>query len=76
MATQIYSSKNIELLNGEKIEIVPVKIKYLRELMEEFQYIKNAKTDAEAIEVLIKCAYVAMKQYYPTAQTLEEVEDL
>lgn len=76
MATQIYSSKNIELLNGEKIEIVPVKIKYLRELMEEFQYIKNAKTDAEAIEVLIKCAYIAMKQYYPTAQTLEEVEDL
>ena len=64
------------LFRSEKIEIVPVKIKYLRELMEEFQYIKNAKTDAEAIEVLIKCAYIAMKQYYPTAQTLEEVEDL
>ena len=76
MATQIYTSTTIELLNGETIELVPVKIKYLRQLMEEFQDIKDAKTDAEAVEVLVKCAYIAMKQYYPQAKTLEDVEDL
>lgn len=76
MATEIYTSKNIQLLNGETIEIVPVKIKYLRELMDEFQDIKNAKNDIEAIEVLVKCASVAMKQYYPNAKTIDDVEDL
>lgn len=76
MATKIYSSKIIELLNGEEIELVPAKIKYLRELMEQFEDIKNVKNDEEAIDVLVKCAHVAMKQYYPKVKKIEDTEDL
>jgi len=63
MATKVYDSKQITLLDGNTIEIVPVKIKYLRELMDEFENIKNAKNDTEAMDVLLRCAFVAMKQY-------------
>jgi hypothetical protein len=76
MATKVYDSKQITLLDGNTIEIVPVKIKYLRELMDEFENIKNAKNDTEAMDVLLRCAFVAMKQYYPQAKTIEDVEDL
>ena len=76
MATKIYNSKQIELLNGDVIELVPAKIKYLRELMVQFDDIKNVKNDQDAIEVLVKCVAIAMKQYYPKAKTVEDVEDL
>lgn len=76
MATKIYSSKSIELLNGQVIELVPLKIKHLHDLMDEFENIKNVKDDMQAIDVLVKCAAIAMRQYYPKAELLEEVEDL
>lgn len=76
MATKIYNTKTIELINGEFIEAVPVKIKFLRELMEQFDEIKNANSDQESIDILIKCAAIAMKQYYPKAKTIDEVEEL
>jgi len=76
MATKIYSSKSIELLNGQVIELVPLKIKHLHDLMDEFENIKNVKDDMQAIDVLVKCAAIAMRQYYPKAELLEDVEDL
>lgn len=76
MATKIYNSKFMEILNGDVIELVPIKIKYLRELMDQFEFIKNASNDNDAIDVLIKCAHIAMKQYYPSVKTLEDSEDL
>lgn len=76
MATKIYISKTIKLLNDEEIELVPLKIKFLRELMDQFENIKHTSNDPEAVEVLVKCAAVAMKQYYPQAKTIEDVEDL
>lgn len=76
MATKIYSSKNIELLNGKTIEMVPLKIKHLHDLMDEFENIKEVKNDMDAVDVLVKCAAIAMRQYYPDAKSLEDVEDL
>lgn len=76
MATKIYSSKHIELLNGETIEMVPLKIKHLHDLMDEFENIKEVKNDMDAVDVLVKCAAIAMRQYYPNAKSLEDVEDL
>ena len=37
MATTIYKYKNIELFDGTELEIIPLKIKYLREFMEQQQ---------------------------------------
>jgi hypothetical protein len=75
MATNIYKNKIIKTVDGLEIEIVPLKIKYLRQFMEEFENIKKTKNDDEAISVLVKCAVVCMKQYYTDFKTVEDVED-
>jgi hypothetical protein len=76
MATRIYKSDTITLMDGEKIEIYPLKIKYLREFMEAFHLIKDAKNDLESISYLSECARIAMKQYKPEiSKTLEDLED-
>lgn len=77
MATEVYNKDNIFLIDGRELEIVPLKIKYLREFMVEFQSMKKAKTDDEAIEVLIKCACICMKQYCPEiSQNADDYLDL
>ena len=76
MATTIYSSQIIYLFDGTELEITPLKIKYLREFMDVFENIKEAKNDDEAIAVLVECVRVCMKQYYPQiSSTTEQVED-
>jgi len=77
MATEVYSKDNIYLIDGTELEIIPLKIKYLREFMVEFEGIKDASDDDEAIEVLSKCVGICMKQYYPEiANTVEDNLDL
>jgi hypothetical protein len=76
MATTIYPSKEIQLFDGELLEIIPLKIKYLREFMDSFDNIKNAKSDDESIAVLVECVRICMKQYYPKiSKNVEDVED-
>jgi hypothetical protein len=72
MATEVYSKGNIYLIDGTELEIIPLKIKYLREFMVEFEGVKNASDDNSAIEVLVKCVGVCMKQYYPEISNLVE----
>jgi hypothetical protein len=74
MATEIYKTKNIYLFDGTEIEIMPLKIKYLREFMDAFNHIKHTKNDDEAMHVLVECTRIAMKQYYPQIST--SIEDL
>ena len=76
MATTIYNSQIIHLFDGTELEIIPLKIKYLREFMNVFENIKETKNDDEAIAVLVECVRVCMKQYYPQiSNTIEQVED-
>jgi hypothetical protein len=49
MATTVYKNKIIKLIDGTELEIVPLKIKYLREFMDAFEDVKTAKDDDEAI---------------------------
>lgn len=78
MATAVYNIVELELMDGSTISCRPLKIKLLREFMKEF-----AKMDAEgvrqdndkAINVLLKCCAVAMKQFNPDL-TPAELEDL
>ena len=63
-------------MDGETIEIYPLKIKYLREFMEAFHLIKESKNDIESISYLSECARIAMQQYKPEiAGTIEDLED-
>lgn len=76
MATKVYKTKNIYLFDGTEIQIMPLKIKYLREFMDVFNTIKQTKTDDEAMLVLLECARIAMKQYYPQiSKRLQDLED-
>jgi hypothetical protein len=76
MATSIYKTKNIYLFDGTEIEIMPLKIKYLREFMDAFDKIKYTTNDDEAMIVLLECTRIAMKQYYPLlSKSIEELED-
>ena len=75
MATTIYTTGLINLIDGTEIFITPLKIRYLREFMDLFELVKFAKDDMEAIRALAECARVCMKQYYPQIKTIEDLED-
>ena len=76
MATTVYKNKIIKLVDGTELDIVPLKIKYLREFMEAFEDVKTAKDDDEAIDFLVECVRITMKQYYPDINlTKSDVED-
>jgi hypothetical protein len=74
MPNQIYKSAYIHLVDGTELFISPLKIKYLRELMEVFKHVQPNAGD-DSIDLLLECATVAMRQYYPSIKTRSEVED-
>jgi hypothetical protein len=76
MATTVYQTKIIELMDGTEVEIIPLKIKYLRQFMEAFEDVKKSKNDDEAIESLVECVRISMKQFYPEiSKSVSDVED-
>ena len=76
MATEIYTSNIINLIDGTEIEIVPLKIKYMREFMKVFETIYKTNNDDEAISVLTECTRVCMKQFYPEiSKTVADIEE-
>jgi hypothetical protein len=75
MATEIYKTGVIFLIDGTEVELSPLKIKYLREFMLKFEDMKDVVTNDEAMTVLAECARICMKQFYPSIKTLEDLED-
>lgn len=73
MATEVYKRDKIILVDGRELEIIPLKIKYLREFMDVFSSMKDAKNDDQAIAVLTECVRVCMKQYLP--EIVSNVDD-
>lgn len=76
MATKIYDTGTITLLDDREVELKPLKIFYLRQFMDLFEFVKSAKNDDDAIMYLTHCALVAMKEFAPDIETLEQFEDL
>ena len=62
-------------MDGTEINLIPLKIKYLREFMKAFELVKTANNDEEAVIFLSNCAAIAMKQYYPAIATISDLED-
>ena len=76
MATTVYQTKIIKLVDGTEVEIIPLKIKYLRQFMEAFEDVKKSKNDDEAIESLVECVRISMKQFYPEiSKSVSDVEN-
>ena len=76
MATTIYKSANIQLVDGTELYITPLKIKYLRQFMDKFDQIKDAdKNGKDPNRLLMESVVIAMKQYHPSIKTVEDLED-
>lgn len=75
MATKVYDIGYVELIDGTLVEVSPLKIKYLRELMDRFQDIKKATTTDDGLVPLVDCVRIAMKQFCPRLKTVDDVED-
>jgi hypothetical protein len=80
MATQVYETNEITLMDGTVVKMRPLKISLLRDFMKRFEDIAKVDTNDESMDVLIDCVEIAMKQYAPEYATdrakLEENFDL
>lgn len=82
MATSIYETVEVELIDGTNVTMRPLKISLLREFMTEFQKIGDediAADNIKSMDLLLDCAAIAMKQYnsdYSDKAKLEDVVDL
>lgn len=65
MATEVYKIENVKTIDGRDIEIIPLKIKYMRELMDIFYNVTSEMSEEEIIDTLCDCVRVSMKQYAP-----------
>lgn len=76
MATKVYETVDLTLLDGTVIKMRPLKISLLREFMQKFDTITAAvNSNTESMDVLVDCARIAMKQYDPEYTDVEKFED-
>ena len=77
MAANVNEAKKIELIDGTKIEIRPLKISLLKPFMAKFETIaKVADNNEKSMDILMDCVQIAMKQYSPDlADDKEKLED-
>ncbi len=76
MATKIYDTANITLVDGTELYITPLKIKYLRQFMDKFDELKDAdKNGKNQNTILMESVAILMKQFKPEIKTVEDVED-
>ena len=77
MATSVYETTDLELLDGTVISMRPLKISLLRSFMKRFEDISEAaESNDKSMDVLMDCVSIAMKQYSPDkAMTKKELED-
>jgi hypothetical protein len=79
MATSVYETVEIELMDGTKIKMRPLKISLLRDFMKEFQKIGDegiAEDNIKSMDLLLNCATIAMKQFDEELATKEKLEDI
>jgi len=81
MSTTINETKTVELLDGTKISVRPLKISLLRPFMSKFEGIAEvADNNEKSMTLLMECVQIALKQYAPELATdlkaLEELLDL
>lgn len=78
MAVTVNEDKVVTLLDGQKIEIRPLKISLLRPFLAKFQAIQDVAEDNDkSMNLLLECVQIAMKQFKPElAEDISVLEDL
>jgi hypothetical protein len=76
MPTEVYKTGYVKTIDEIEIEVIPLKIKFLRQLMLAFDAVQNSQSEIETIGILAECARISMKQHYPKlSKTVEDIED-
>jgi hypothetical protein len=76
MPTEVYKTGYVKTIDGLEIEIIPIKIKYLKQLMIAFDEVQRSKGEEETITILTECARIAIKQRYPElSNSVADMED-
>lgn len=77
MTSTVNEEKIIKLIDGTEIKVRPLKISLLRSFMSKFAEIaKVADNNDKAMDVLMSCVQIAMKQYKPElAEDLAALEE-
>jgi len=78
MATTVYETTDLILMDGTKISMRPLKISLLRQFMKKFDSITEvAASNDQSMDVLVDCVEIAMQQYsVELAGDREKLEDV
>lgn len=77
MATKVYETIELELLDGKVVTVKPLNLKNLRAVMKEWQKAADATNEDDFLDVLIQCTSIAMQQLDPEiVDKVEETMDL
>jgi inhibitor of KinA sporulation pathway (predicted exonuclease) len=77
VAVTVNEDTIIKLIDGTEISVRPLKISLLRSFMKKFADIAEVANDNDkAMDVLMECVQIAMKQYKPDlAEDLAKLEE-
>lgn len=76
MPTNVYEIGEVFTMDGIRIPLEPLKIKYMKRFMEIFQTISGAEDDQVAIDTMSECVRICMEQFAPEySEDLESVQD-
>jgi hypothetical protein len=78
MATTVYETTDLILMDGTKISMRPLKISLLRKFMKKFDSITEvAASNDQSMDVLVDCVQIAMQQYsVELGEDREKLEDV
>jgi hypothetical protein len=65
LATTVYNVEEIELQNGDKVNLKPLTIKELRKFMTAVQKTAETKSEDETLTILIDACAVALEKQLP-----------
>lgn len=77
MATKNDTTDTVELIDGTKIVVRPLKISLLREFLKKFEGVTAvADNNEKSMDILIECVQIAMQQYKPDlAKDIDALEE-
>jgi hypothetical protein len=80
MATKVYETIELELLDGTIVTVKPLNLKNLRAVMKEWSKTAGIENEDEFIDILVACTKISLKQLAPSLlepeDVVEEVIDL
>jgi len=77
MATTVYESQELTLMDGTKITARPLKISLLRPFMTKFEKVAEvADNNEKSMTLLVECVAIAMQQFNPELADIKKLEEI